>query len=55
MTNSDDPISEAAKKHSLRFRSLSKRIREIEFNNNLEMQVGCLCDEVNAKSTRKLY
>ena len=54
-TNSDDPNSQAAKTHSLRFRLLSKRIRELAFNNNLEMQVGFICDEVNAKSTRKLY
>lgn len=54
-TNSNDPNSHAAKKHSLRFRVLSKRIREIAFNTNLEMQVGSICAEVNAQSTRKLY
>ena len=54
-TNSSDPNSAAAKKHSLRFRSLSKRVREIAFNGNLEMQIGFICDEVNAQSTRKLY
>ena len=54
-TKSTDPSSEAAKKHSQRFRLLSKRIRDIAFNNNLEMQASFLCDEVNTKSTRKLY